>query len=285
MKKREYVVKTKRLYLGKMRVEDAPQVFKWVGDDEVTKFLRYNTYTNLEDVEKWLQSLQNESDTFGIFLQDGTLIGCCCCSLQENGKREIGYNLNRDYWGYGYCTEATMALIAYFAQSKGSRNFIVSHALQNTRSKRVVEKCGFVFEDVDKYSTFDGSQTFTCRKYSLQVRLHDMNLDSSPFEKIVCGTKTVEMRLDDEKRRAICEGDFVTFTNNTTGQQAVVKVVALHRFSNFERLYARMDLTKCGYDVSELATASASDMLRYYSLEKQQMCGVLGLEVQFLALL
>ena len=34
--------------------------------------------------------------------------------------------------------------------------------------------------------------------------IHKMKLNESPFERIKNGTKTVEFRLFDEKRKAIC---------------------------------------------------------------------------------
>lgn len=37
--------------------------------------------------------------------------------------------------------------------------------------------------------------------------LHHMKLQAEPFQKIRSGTKTVEMRLNDEKRQSIREGD------------------------------------------------------------------------------
>ena len=41
--------------------------------------------------------------------------------------------------------------------------------------------------------------------------IHKMNLHDEPFKKIKNGTKTVEMRLNDEKRRQIKIGDTITF--------------------------------------------------------------------------
>ena len=42
---------------------------------------------------------------------------------------------------------------------------------------------------------------------------HNMKLNPSPFEKIRTGSKTIELRLYDEKRRAISVGDTITFVN------------------------------------------------------------------------
>ena len=42
---------------------------------------------------------------------------------------------------------------------------------------------------------------------------HYMTLASLPFEQIMSGAKTIELRLYDEKRQAVFEGDTIIFTN------------------------------------------------------------------------
>ena len=41
--------------------------------------------------------------------------------------------------------------------------------------------------------------------------IHTMKLDAEPFEKIKNGSKTVELRLFDEKRQKIKPGDIIEF--------------------------------------------------------------------------
>ena len=45
--------------------------------------------------------------------------------------------------------------------------------------------------------------------------IHRMNLDSNPFEMIKNGTKTIELRLNDDKRRKIKVGDYIIFLVHT----------------------------------------------------------------------
>lgn len=42
---------------------------------------------------------------------------------------------------------------------------------------------------------------------------HKMSLRNKPFNSIKSGTKTIELRLYDEKRKLISVGDIITFTN------------------------------------------------------------------------
>lgn len=43
-----------------------------------------------------------------------------------------------------------------------------------------------------------------------------MRLHNSPFKLIKNGTKTIELRLNDEKRKLIKVGDIIRFTNRVT---------------------------------------------------------------------
>ena len=108
-----------------------------------------------------------------------------------------------------------------------------------------------------------------------------MNLHPEPFEMIKSGEKTIELRLSDEKRSLIEIEDTIVFTNTKhTDKMIEVKVLKIHYFDSFDSLYSVLPLDKCGYRLSELPSAKASDMLPYYSREKQNKYGVLGIEVE-----
>ncbi len=107
---------------------------------------------------------------------------------------------------------------------------------------------------------------------------HNMKLHLQPFEMIKNGEKIYELRLYDEKRRQINLGDKIIFTNKN-GEELKVKVVGLHKFSSFKELYQALPLEKCGYLKEELATASFTDMLEYYSISEQEKYGVLAIEI------
>ncbi len=110
---------------------------------------------------------------------------------------------------------------------------------------------------------------------------HHMNLNHEPFCQIRDGSKTIELRLYDEKRRAISVGDHIVFSNVSDPSALItVRVLALHRFASFAELYAALPLERCGYREDELATADPRDMEAYYSPERQALYGVLGIEIE-----
>ena len=109
--------------------------------------------------------------------------------------------------------------------------------------------------------------------------IHYMNLVPSAFVKIADGSKTIELRLNDEKRKRINVGDTVVFNCNENNDIITAKVKQLHKFADFKSLYNALPLDKCGYAESELHTAHHTDMEQYYSTEKIKKYGALGIEL------
>ena len=109
---------------------------------------------------------------------------------------------------------------------------------------------------------------------------HEMKLHNGPFTCIKNKTKTIEMRLFDEKRSLIKENDLIEFTNRVTDETITTKVIKLHKYPSFEELYKHHDKVSMGYKKDE--EAKASDMEEYYSKEEQANFGVVGIEIELI---
>lgn len=107
-----------------------------------------------------------------------------------------------------------------------------------------------------------------------------MRLHKGPFELIKNGSKTIELRLYDEKRQMINVGDIITFENRSDGDKIIVKVIALHKYPNFEELYKHFNKVSMGYKEDE--EANPKDMELYYSSEEQSKYGVVGIEMELI---
>ena len=111
---------------------------------------------------------------------------------------------------------------------------------------------------------------------------HAMQLQPAPFEMIRDGTKTIELRLFDEKRKKIQIGDIISFTNTASKEVLQVKVLELLVFDSFETLYSQLPLLDCGYTKDDVDAASPDDMNAYYPKEMQRQYGVVGIRVALL---
>lgn len=106
---------------------------------------------------------------------------------------------------------------------------------------------------------------------------HYMNLWDDSFCAIKEGWKTIEMRLNDEKRDAIKIDDIIEFTNTTTKEKITCSVKNLYYYSDFTELYKNHDKLSIGYKENE--EADSDDMLKYYSKEQIEKYGVVGIEI------
>lgn len=158
-------IETERLLLRPLTVDDAPAVFEWVSDEQVARYMVYNTYETVEQVTAWLTSNQNEPEEsseyhFGFVRKsDGKLIGSGSIGpdSQRDGFWGFGYNFRRDCWGYGYATEAAKAMIQFAHDTLSATQFSSSHVEPNRASGRVMEKCGLHFVRYSEFQKLDGS--------------------------------------------------------------------------------------------------------------------------------
>lgn len=107
---------------------------------------------------------------------------------------------------------------------------------------------------------------------------HEMKLNNGPFTSIKNGTKTVELRLYDEKRKLLNVKDIIEFTNRETNEKLSVEIEGLYVYPSFEKLYKHFDKVSMGYREDE--EAKPTDMEEYYSKEEQSQYGVVGIKIK-----
>ena len=121
--------------------------------DEMEKFIESQTndvlkaaYTEMlngciENPEQW--------EWYAIWmieLKNGTHIGeMCFKGLDSNGVVEIGYGIMEQYQEHGYATEAVKAISHWAFQEPKVLAIEAEIDEKNIASKKVLEKCGFVF--------------------------------------------------------------------------------------------------------------------------------------------
>lgn len=105
-----------------------------------------------------------------------------------------------------------------------------------------------------------------------------MHLHNEPFMNIKNGTKTIEIRLNDEKRQQYKVHDYIECTNRTTLETMLLEIVNISKYKNFEELYQNYDKVSLGYGKDD--QADFHDMEKYYSKEDQEKYGVLGIKIK-----
>ena len=107
-----------------------------------------------------------------------------------------------------------------------------------------------------------------------------MNLQERYFDYIQTGTKRIELRLYDDKRRQIKLGDEIEFAKSDT-VKLKAQVIGLLLYNSFEELFEDLPM-----ELLADKTMTKSELLRvlgeFYTDEQQQKYGVVGIRLKIL---
>jgi len=144
---------TGRLVLRRSTLTDAPAVYEYGRDPEVTRYLVFQTHKSVADAEGFLSTCRSrwESGEEYCWLitlsgQDRTS-GSIGCRVRGHAV-DIGYALASAHWHHGYATEAGRAVIAWAADLPEVYRVWAFCDVENTASARVLEKLGMSREGV-----------------------------------------------------------------------------------------------------------------------------------------
>ncbi len=222
----ELILKTERLILRPFKLEDAEAMFYgWANDDEVTKYLTWNTHESIEDTKailnQWIQEYEKpERLNFAITLKDtAQLIGGIDVVGYLNGisgTPVIGYNLSRKFWNKGYMTEACKCLIDYLF-SKGYSEIRIDAMAENTASIKVIEKCGGIYQGSEEEFFSMKNKAALVNKYIVMAesgiyensgddRMNILNLETKMWQAAKSGDKTAFLQLVSADAVMVCGG-------------------------------------------------------------------------------
>ncbi|WP_108648979.1 GNAT family N-acetyltransferase [Dongshaea marina] len=143
-------IKTARLSLRLLSEQDLDDIASLGADPEVRAFFPAGTVTR-EQTSVRLTELMDIYARYKIpgFVMhcrhSGDLIGRCGFGLTEKQEVEVGYLLHKSYWGQGYASEATSALLQWAKQHLDTPEIIGFAPVDHLASQRVLQKCGMSY--------------------------------------------------------------------------------------------------------------------------------------------
>jgi RimJ/RimL family protein N-acetyltransferase len=144
---------TERLLLRRPTLNDAPAVYEYGGDPEVTRYLMFPTHRSLADAEGFLGASGRRWESGDEYCWLITVrgqdrpIGSIACRLRGHAA-DIGYVLARGSWRQGYATEAGRAVTAWAADLPAVHRVWAVCDVENTASAHVLEKLGMRREGI-----------------------------------------------------------------------------------------------------------------------------------------
>lgn len=140
-------IRTEHLVLKPLGKKYLKSTILYAMDYENTKFMCHLPDETVEEAEKFLADVENEwkKEQPG-FLEIAILyndihIGAVSVYF-ENDSGELGWIINKNYWGHGFACEAARALINYTKTEIKISHFLAHCDAENIASYKVMEKLG-----------------------------------------------------------------------------------------------------------------------------------------------
>ena len=147
-------IHTSHLALRPLQLEDAEVLQRIYQSEDVLRYFPNPVPPPLEKIQRFIVGQQEHWEKHGYgnwgILLDGErkIIGWVGLQyLPDLDETEVGFLLDRPFWGKGYATEAALGSL-----NIGFEHFQLDHIIalvhpDNLASRRVIEKCGLVYKD------------------------------------------------------------------------------------------------------------------------------------------
>lgn len=168
-------LETKNLIIRSYIKEDAKNLYEILSDERVLEYVPEEPITmeQAQNAIKWLISNYDLDSgykySFAIELKKTKdYVGWCGFGYLDYDKsqKEIYFTLKSKYWGHGFATEASKALMEYIFNELKLKKLVAVVKPDNKASKRVIEKLGFKYKGVvknipEEFKFYEGELYYT----------------------------------------------------------------------------------------------------------------------------
>ncbi len=147
-------LRTARLTLRPLEPTDAVSLYRVYQSKDVLRYFPNPAPPPLDKIERFVAAQQAHWQRHGYgnwgVVPDGEseVIGWAGLQyLPELDETEVGFLLDRPFWGQGYATEAALASLRFGFDRVGLSCIIALVHPEHLASRRVIEKCGLVVLD------------------------------------------------------------------------------------------------------------------------------------------
>ena len=154
------VLYTDRLTLRKLSKSDYCDMFEYSADKELTRYLTWEPHPDKNYTYKYLSYLQSRYRAYECFdwaiEYNGKMIGTCgFTALNEYSLYgEVGYVIAPKYQKMGIAPEAVRKVMEFGFNTLGLNRIEARFMIENTPSRKVMEKVGMTFEGILRESMY-----------------------------------------------------------------------------------------------------------------------------------
>lgn len=148
--------------LRPFRISDADDFLSFAGDDQVTRFMRWNTLASREEALATIRDVCMPHPWRRAVCVGDRCVGFVSIwpgSGDDRCRADIGYGVAREWWGKGVATRALrMTLSQVFGDLPDVLRIQAFVGADNKASQRVLEKAGFTRDGLlRKYAYLKGT--------------------------------------------------------------------------------------------------------------------------------
>lgn len=152
------MLETKDLILRKWREEDARDLYEYAKDPRVGPSAGWPVHTSVENSLEIIKTVFSRENIFAVVLKEtNKAIGSIGLHNSESSnlgisqkEGELGYWIGVPYWGRGLIPQAAKEIIRYGFEDLGLNAIWCGYFDGNEKSRRVQEKCGFVYHHTNE---------------------------------------------------------------------------------------------------------------------------------------
>ncbi|MDN4526643.1 GNAT family N-acetyltransferase [Fictibacillus fluitans] len=167
MQKEFPVIETDRLILRKVTRADTKDMFLYLSDTDVMRYMGLEPYQTPKETEteiRWYDEIFREGTgmRWGITLKGVNKVIGSCGFLNKHPRHrrsEVGFELSKKFWGKGIAGEALDAVVNYGFQELNLERIEALIEPENTASQKLIERKGFQREGLLRH------YEFTCGKF------------------------------------------------------------------------------------------------------------------------
>lgn len=147
-------LKTKRLILRPWRDEDTERLYRLCRVPEIGAGAGFPPHESPDMSRAVIRNVLSQPENYAaVNRRTGEVIGSASLILslegsdcKRPGDAEVGYWIGREYWGWGFATEALGALVRHAGEDLGLRRLWGVIFPDNIGSRHVLEKAGFTLD-------------------------------------------------------------------------------------------------------------------------------------------
>lgn len=158
-----HIIETGRLIIREFDEDDILSLYKIESDRRLLEFIPWYKLSTLNDCKRQLRKIiesysRSKLNNWAVVLKEtGEVIGITQLTYSNKIRAvEIGTKILPEYWGRGYASELTKAVVEYGLYKINIDEIVAVTDINNLGAIKSLENCGMKFK---RYGYYNGSES------------------------------------------------------------------------------------------------------------------------------